>query len=48
MLTPVTGFSPAGSRSRMARATQPSVPTVSGSQVCQMSIERKCDRGELG
>ena len=48
MLTPDTGFSPCGSRSRMARASQPSVPTVSGSQVCQMSIERKCERGELG
>jgi len=23
------------------------VPTLSGSQVCQMSMERKCERGEL-
>ena len=31
----------------MTRPAQPSVPTTSGSQVCQMSIERKCDRGEF-
>ena len=45
-LTPVTTFSLLGSMSRSARPSQPSVPTVSGSQVCQMSMERKCERGE--
>ena len=31
----------------MTRPAQPSVPTMSGSQVCQMSMERKCERGEF-
>ena len=47
MLTAVTTFSFLGSMSRITRASQPSVPRVSGSQVCQMSIERKCERGEF-
>ena len=34
--------------SRMARPIQPSVPTLSGSQVCQMSMERKWERLGLG
>ena len=45
-LTAVTTFSFFGSNSRTTRPSQPSVPTLSGSQVCQMSMERKCDRGE--
>ena len=43
-LTPVTTFSLFGSMSRMALASQPSVPSFSGSQVCQMSIDLKCER----
>ena len=31
----------------MTLATQPSVPKVSGSQVCQMSMARKWDLGEF-
>ena len=46
-LTVFNTFSPAGSRSRVTLATQPSVPTMSGSQVCQMSMARKWDRGEF-
>jgi len=46
MLTVVTTFSFLGSNSRATRPSQPSVPTLIGSQVCQMSIARKCDRGE--
>ena len=45
-LTAVTTFSFFGSNSRTTRPSQPSVPTLSASQVCQMSMERKCDRGE--
>ena len=45
-LTAVTTFSFFGSNSRTTRPSQPSVPTLSASQVCQMSIERKCERGE--
>ncbi len=45
-LTVVTTFSFFGSMSRATRPSQPSVPTLSASQVCQMSIDRKCDRGE--
>ena len=47
MFTPVSGFSPSGSRSRIRRATQPSVEILSGSQVCQMSMPRKCERMEF-
>ena len=39
--TVVTTFSLFGSISRAARPNQPSVPNLSGSQVCHMSIERK-------
>ena len=46
MLTTCTTFSFFGSNSRATRPSHPSVPTFSGSQVCQMSIARKCDRGE--
>ena len=46
-LTVVTTFSFFGSISRATRPSQPSVPTLSASQVCQMSIDRKCERGEL-
>ena len=46
MLTTWTTFSLFGSNSRATRPSQPSVPTFSGSQVCQMSIARKCERGE--
>ena len=42
--TPVSTFSPWGSRSRMTLPSQPSVPILSGSQVCQMSMERKWER----
>ena len=47
-LTPVSTFSESGSISLMARPSQPSVPTLSGSQVCQMSMDRKWDRLGLG
>ena len=47
MLTPVTGFSPLGSSSLRARPSQPSVPTLSGSHVCQMSMDLKWDLGEF-
>ena len=47
-LTVVTMFSLLGSMSLVASPSQPSVPNVSGSQVCQMSIERKWERGESG
>ena len=45
--TPVRTFSFFGSRSRIARPTQPSVPILSGSQVCQMSMPRKWERLEF-
>src|SRR5271165_426350 len=45
-LTVVTTFSFLGSNSRATRPSQPSVPTLIGSQVCQISIARKCDRGD--
>src|SRR6266480_3898564 len=45
-LTVVTTFSFLGSNSRATRPSQPSVPTLTGSQVCQMSIARKWDRGD--
>ena len=32
----------------MTRPNHPSLPTLSGSAVCQMSIDRKCDRLGLG
>ena len=41
------GFSPRGSSSRMTWASQPSVATFSGSQVCQMSRARKWERLEF-
>ena len=44
-LMAVSTFSLPGSISRATRPAQPSVPTLSGSQVCQMSMLRKCDRG---
>ncbi len=44
-LTVVTTFSLLGSISLVALPSQPSVPSLSGSQVCQISIERKWDRG---
>ena len=47
MLTEVTTFSLLGSNSRTTRPNQPSVPSLSGSHVCQMSIERKWDRGDF-
>ena len=31
----------------MTRPSQPSVPTLSGSQVCQMSMDRKWERDEF-
>src|SRR5271166_2262397 len=46
MLTVVTTFSLLGSNSRATRPSHPSVPTLIGSQVCQMSIARKWDRGD--
>ena len=47
-LMPVSSSSPLGSSSRRALPTQPSVTTLSGSQVCQMSMPRKWERLELG
>ena len=47
MLTAVSTFSLFGSMSRMARPSHPSVPTLLGSQVCQMSIALKWERLEL-
>jgi hypothetical protein len=47
-LTAVTMLSLCGSSARAARPSQPSVPVLSGSQVCQMSMERKCERTEFG
>ena len=47
-LTPVSTFSLFGSRSLITRASHPSVPILSGSQVCQMSVLRKWDLLELG
>ena len=47
-LTVVTMFSFPGSRSLVASPSQPSVPSFSGSQVCQMSMDRKWERGESG
>ena len=46
-LTPFSTFSPSGSKSRMTLPSQPSIPMESGSQVCQMSMARKCERGEF-
>ena len=46
--TAVSTFSLCGSRSCIALPSQPSVATSSGSQVCQMSIERKCERFGFG
>ena len=46
-LTQVSGFSPWGSISRMTLAIQPSVAISLGSQVCQMSMPRKCERLEF-
>ena len=46
-LTPFSTFSPPGSKSRMTLASQPLIPMESGSQVCQMSMARKCERGEF-
>ena len=40
-LTVVTMFSFLGSSSRAVNPSQPSVPILSGSQVCQMSMDRK-------
>ena len=45
---PVSTFSAPGSISRITLPSQPSWPTSSGRAVCQMSIERKCDRFGLG
>ena len=45
-LTVVTTFSLFGSNSRATRPSHPSVPTLTGSQVCQMSMARKWDRGD--
>ena len=45
---PSAHFSLFGSRSRTALPSHPSVATLSGSHVCQMSIERKCDRFGFG
>ena len=47
-LMPVSTFAAPGSISRITRPSQPSWPTSSGRAVCQMSIERKCDRFGLG
>ena len=47
-LTAVRTFSPVGSSSRVALPSQPSVPTSTGSHVCQMSIALKWDRLEFG
>ena len=47
ILTAVTGFSLSGSNSRIALPSHPSVPTLSGSAVCQISIDRKWDLGEF-
>ena len=41
MLTPVSTFSKSGSSSLTACPSQPSLPTLSGSAVCQMSIPLK-------
>jgi uncharacterized protein (DUF1501 family) len=48
VLTAVNTFSWWGSRSRMALPNQPSVITLSGSAVCQISMERKWERIGLG
>ena len=42
--TPVSTFSPPGSISLIVRPSQPSLPIVSGTAVCQTSVERKCER----
>ena len=46
--TAVRTFSPSGSRSRTTLPSHPSSPILVGSQVCQMSIDRKCDRLAVG
>ena len=48
MLTPVSGLMLSGSSRWISLATQPSVEMRSGSQVCMMSMPRKCERLELG
>ena len=47
-LTPVSTFSLSGSSSRSTLPSQPSSTSRSGSQVCQMSMPRKCERLESG
>ena len=47
-LTAVTGLRPLGSSAATALPSQPSGRKASGVAVCQMSIERKCDRLESG
>ncbi len=46
-LTAVSTLSLLGSSARVTLPAHPSVPTLSGSQVCQMSMERKWDRGGI-
>ena len=46
--TPVTTFCLPGSISRIALPSHPSPENFVGSAVCQMSIERKCDRSGSG
>ena len=46
--TPVSTFLPPGSISLIVRPSQPSLPIVSGTAVCQTSVERKCERLGLG
>ena len=47
-LTPVQTFCLPGSSSLMTRPSQPSGIGAVGSAVCQMSIDRKCDRSGFG